>query len=30
MLHGMLLMDKITYTYIGSKELVPLAVIKYK
>ena len=28
MLYGMLLIDKITYTYIRSKELVPLALIK--
>ena len=27
MLYGMLLIDKITYTYIRSKELVPLALI---
>ena len=30
MLYGMLLIDKITYTYIRSKELVPLALIKYE
>ena len=30
MLHGMHLIDKITYTYIRSKELVPLALIKYE
>ena len=30
MLYGMLLIDKITYTYIRSKELVPLALIKYQ
>ena len=30
MLFGMLLIDKNTYTYIRSKELVPLALIKYK
>ena len=30
MLYGMLLIDKITYTYIRSKELVLLALIKYE
>ena len=30
MLYGMLLIDKITYTYIPSKELVPLTLIKYE
>ena len=30
MLYGMLLIDKITYTYIHSKELVLLALIKYE
>ena len=30
MLDGMLLIDKITYTYIRSKELVPLKLIKYE
>ena len=29
MLYGMILIDKIKYTYIRSKELVPLALIKY-
>ena len=28
--YGMLLIDKITYIYIRSKELVPLALIKYE
>ena len=28
--YGMLLIDRITYTYIRSKELVPLALIKYE
>ena len=30
MLYGMLLIDKITYIYIRSKELVPLTLIKYE
>ena len=30
MLYGMLLIDKITYTYVRSKELEPLALIKYE
>ena len=30
MLYGMLSIDKITYTYIRSTELVPLALIKYE
>ena len=30
MLYGMLLIDKITYIYIRSKELVLLALIKYE
>ena len=30
MLYEMLLIDKITYTYICSNELVPLALIKYE
>ena len=30
MLYGMLLIDKVTYTYVRSKELVPLALIKYE
>ena len=30
MLYGMLLSDKITYSYIRSKEIVPLALIKYE
>ena len=30
MLYGMLLIDKITYSYIRSKEIVPLALIKYE
>ena len=30
MLYGMLLIDKITYTYIRSKELVLFALIKYE
>ena len=30
MLYGMLLIDKITGTYVHSKELVPLALIKYE
>ena len=30
MLYGMLLIDKITYNYIRSKELVLLALIKFE
>ena len=30
MLYGMLLIDKIMGTYVRSKELVPLALIKYE
>ena len=30
MLYGMLLIDKIMCTYVRSKELVPLALIKYE
>ena len=30
MLYGTLLIDKITYTYVRSKELVRLALIKYE
>ena len=30
MLYEMLLIDKITYTYIRSKELVPFTRIKYE
>ena len=30
MLYGMLLIDKITYTYIRSNELVLLGLIKYE
>ena len=30
MLYGMLLIDKITCTYIRSKEVVPLVLIKYE
>ena len=30
MLYGMLLINKTTYTYIRSKELVPKTLIKYE
>ena len=30
MLYGMFLINKMTYIYIRSKELVPLALVKYE